>query len=979
MRRKALAWILTLCMLICTVPAMAFADTGSSDTLPQAEVTKLDAMKLKAGEYNVWGGGSSLSSGTEDLPLDIAVNFKALESEEEVQASLYKDYITDFYLTIDGLAGNSITADKCYLAGNYGTFGWIVIPTDGKVLEKGVEYPIVTQYDASLKYKDICTSVKDFTAAIHIDQAILDANPDMTVTLNLKMTNPDDKSEVLTIGDPLVYNFADKNLPQAEVTKLDAMTLTAEEHEYQIWGGGNNLSAGTEDMPLDVVVNFKALESAEDVLTSPYKNYITDFYLSVDGLEGDSIIADDCYLAGNYGAFGWIVIPTDGVELKEGEEYPIVTQYDATLNYKDICTSVKDFTAAIHINKEIIKNNPDIKVKLTLKMTNPEDKTDVLTVGEPLVYTFEDFRLPKAEVTKLDAMTLTAEEHKYRVWGGGSNLSYGTDDMPLDVVVNFKALESAEDVLTSPYKNYITDFYLSVDGLEGDSITANDCYLAGDYGNFGWIVIPTDGVVLEEGVEYPIVTQYDATLNYKDICTSVKDFTAAIHINKEIVNANPNMTVTLTLKMTNPNNKSDVLTIGEPLVYGFKDFRMPQAKITKLDAMTLTPGEHEYQIWGGGQSLTPGTVEKPLDIVVNFKALESAEDVLTSPYKNYITDFYLSVDGLEGDSITANDCYLAGDYGNFGWIVIPTDGVVLEEGVEYPIVTQYDATLNYKDICTSVKDFTSAIHISQAIADANPDMTVTLTLKMTNPKDPSDILIIDEPLVFDIVDLKYPEAVAVNVNDKVYYDDVAEGLLEADADETVKLLRNVEIPKAHVMVPADVNFDLNGYKLTAGYFSSFGNTIDNSGDNSGVLTVPVKRIFMQSRNGQLPVKNTEGYKFYELSKFNTLIKEEGTKFVFQPLVETASHEILLLGNAVTGVTVNVDVSWEQANGMRSQEFLFNDALVTGFIKSYNSGTGKYGKQFALTLKGTDSIEKLTYKAIVKSDTGVEFSAVGVEQ
>ena len=69
MRRKALAWILTLCMVICAVPAMAFANTEADDALPQAEVTQLDAMTLKAGEYNVWGGGSSLTEATKDLAL----------------------------------------------------------------------------------------------------------------------------------------------------------------------------------------------------------------------------------------------------------------------------------------------------------------------------------------------------------------------------------------------------------------------------------------------------------------------------------------------------------------------------------------------------------------------------------------------------------------------------------------------------------------------------------------------------------------------------------------------------------------------------------------------------------------------------------------------------------------------------------------------------------------------------------------------
>ena len=137
------------------------------------------------------------------------MNFKANETLEECLAGEFSKYLVDFYLTVSGLENGSLTADNCYLAGNYGTFGWIVIPTDGIVLEDGVSYPIVSAYDATLNYKDICKSVKDFTAAIYIDNAILAANPNMTVTLELKMTNPNDASEVLLVGEPAVFTVGD--------------------------------------------------------------------------------------------------------------------------------------------------------------------------------------------------------------------------------------------------------------------------------------------------------------------------------------------------------------------------------------------------------------------------------------------------------------------------------------------------------------------------------------------------------------------------------------------------------------------------------------------------------------------------------------------------------------------------------------------------------------------------------------------------
>ena len=179
-------------------------------------------MTLSADEYRLWDG--SLHDGDTERPLEIVVNFKALETAEEVKYSPWKQWKVDFYLTLEDLSGDSITADNCYLAGNYGEFGWIVIPTDGMELEEGVTYPIVSAYDANITYKQICDSVKDFTSAIHVDEAILNANPDMKVKLELKITNPEDENQKFVIGDPLVYTFDD--LKGEEENLFDFYTTT---------------------------------------------------------------------------------------------------------------------------------------------------------------------------------------------------------------------------------------------------------------------------------------------------------------------------------------------------------------------------------------------------------------------------------------------------------------------------------------------------------------------------------------------------------------------------------------------------------------------------------------------------------------------------------------------------------------------------------------------------------------------------------
>ncbi len=164
--------------------------------------------------------------------------------------------------------------------------------------------------------------------------------------------------------------LANENLPEAKLEKLAPIVLT-EADEYAVYDG--SLHYGVGNKPLNVVVKFSAVDTAETVQNSPYKDWYTDFYITFDGLKNGSLVADGCYLAGNYGTFGWIVIPTDGLEIKEGEVYPVVSSYDAHLTYTEICTNVKEMICAIYIKPEIIEANPNMTVTLNLGIKNGDD------------------------------------------------------------------------------------------------------------------------------------------------------------------------------------------------------------------------------------------------------------------------------------------------------------------------------------------------------------------------------------------------------------------------------------------------------------------------------------------------------------------------------------------------------------------------------------------------------------------------------
>ena len=155
--------------------------------------------------------------------------------------------------------------------------------------------------------------------------------------------------------------------------------------------------------------------------------------------------------------------------------------------------------------------------------------------------------------------------------------------------------------------------------------------------------------------------------------------------------------------------------------------------------------------------------------------------------------------------------------------------------------------------------------------------------------------------------------------------------------------------------------------------SCFGDLIDSSDDNSGLLKVNEDYFLVRGDNKQLPIKDGTGFRFVEITKINTKMLTP-TKFVFQPLFEAAALDLIAKGGDVTGLTVQVLVSWKQNDGYRTQKFVYNDDLLTQFLGSYNAATGKYGKMFTLTLNNVDGIEELSFAAVLASSTKVTISS-----
>lgn len=118
-----------------------------------------------------------------ELPLKTGLTFTALETPEESRKATYKDWIVDFVITVDkNLLDITANGAKIYLAGEYGTWGWIVIDVSDLEIAGGTPNNLLKSFSEPFTYEAICTNVKIFNCAVGIV-----GEPGIDFSINLKL------------------------------------------------------------------------------------------------------------------------------------------------------------------------------------------------------------------------------------------------------------------------------------------------------------------------------------------------------------------------------------------------------------------------------------------------------------------------------------------------------------------------------------------------------------------------------------------------------------------------------------------------------------------------------------------------------------------------------------------------------------------------------------------------------------------------
>ena len=536
----------------------------------------------------------------------------------------------------------------------------------------------------------------------------------------------------------------------------------------------------------------------------------------------------------------------------------------------------------------------------------------------------------------------------------------------LTFATNFKAVEATEAQLAY-YGDWYADFVLSFESdIVLDANGTGDGWLSGQYDAWSenWINVPTSPVTMKAGEKLKIMEFAAELLNkkglkvtYNDVYYSVKDFDCGMFLDDAYIVKHAGEKITLQLRIYNPENEEESYLIGETYTFTIPELvpELPTATVTEVKNDDLT-------------------------FATNFKAVEATEAQLAY-YGDWYADFVLSFESdIVLDANGTGDGWLSGQYDAWSenWINVPTSPVTMKAGEKLKIMEFAAELLNkkglkvtYNDVYYSVKDFDCGMFLDDAYIVKHAGETITLQLRIYNPENESENYLIGETYTFTI---PKSDAVVQNVNTGKTYSTVIEGALEAKAGDMLVMLK--DHTENNVLVPVDVDLDLDGYTLSATYVSVFGNIVDNSEDNSGVLVVDASKFLIQTNNKHLTVKTAKGYQFVELIGFNRAWMNE-TTYVFQPLFEDAAHEMLKNGVAVTGISIQVQVTWNpQVDGgeLDSRVFKYGDNFVTQFINSYDPATGKYGKMFTLTLVNPENYKDLACTAQVVSDTGVAYNA-----
>ena len=640
---------------------------GITAVLPEVEITEIK---------------DSLPDSDPDLTF--ALNFKIKDMENltdeylEALFNVYGSHYVDYVLTIEGLSDADVTfnanggADG-YLAGQYDAYGanWVSVPFEDVTMTNG-ESLYIMEYAAKLMGKqglrftlaEVAEIVQDFDCGVYFTPEFLKANPNLKVTLELKVFTEDaegNKIEDVSVATNVFENeyeaivvatnkqthyfttleeavaaaqagetvilladatidetvkiekaitvdlfgnavtttakkafevYADATIMNGTIEAANravdtrtavALTLTdvnliADEYTaaygnpqpLTIGGSTNGTKVTVNNVTIDAgtagygIITFVETElTATDSTVSGYSAlYVkpgsenSKFTFVNTDLSGSTANND---VAGN--SFTTIAVRADNVTVTADADSTITAtgNHCAAISLGGTAAGEEEVNGAIVTVAGTINGNVLAQAALNdNKVTVPAAYGDELVAAGYSYFSNADGSITATEKVDLPEVEITEIK---------DSLADSDPDQTFALNFKIKDMENLTDeyleALFNVYGSHYVDYVLTIEGLSDADVTFNanggaDGYLAGQYDAYGanWVSVPFEDVTMTNG-ESLYIMEYAAKLMGKqglrftlaEVAEIVQDFDCGVYFTPEFLKANPNLKVTLELKV----------------------------------------------------------------------------------------------------------------------------------------------------------------------------------------------------------------------------------------------------------------------------------------------------------------------------------------------------------------------------------------------------------------------------------------------
>ena len=284
------------------------------------------------------------------------------------------------------------------------------------------------------------------------------------------------------------------------------------------------------------------------------------------------VTGDDGYKVGS------AVIPADAAS---GEPFEVKIEKSAYKTNVTVDTGLE--TVAYDVSVTGLKENNDVPVKVDIKLLAGLDPTTVkvyhydteidCTYNPNTGYvTFEsatfspftvvydaesEYVAPEVDenTTVPTAKVEYAEEYVNVTlpWG-----SYGQWSPTEDLDSNLEAafVFTCPENLDPTFENWYCDFYVSLD----EDLGANQLFLGGNYGSFGWVGFHNGDLTLDANTEIGLLESVTSNpWTYADVYNYVREFTCGVG---DVDDALEGATFTVKLRLTNPEDASEFYDVN---------------------------------------------------------------------------------------------------------------------------------------------------------------------------------------------------------------------------------------------------------------------------------------------------------------------------------------------------------------------------------------------------------------------------------